>query len=144
MVLPGNLAWLQADLGEVNGFLATMSPDSIAWHQFASRKKDLEAAIASFDSTEAAREAGEWNGEPGIESEVQVEGYLFLLPEGRRFDMTEDQAGRRLLYKGTVDREILREQAFAVGDIVGKRWQVLLRKSEVGQSYTLARLLQAA
>ncbi|CAG9168963.1 hypothetical protein LMG32289_01540 [Cupriavidus pampae] len=83
------------------------------------------------------------------EEEMEAEGHLFLLPDGHRFDLTTDQAGRGLLFKGTVDRDILSAEDSTVSEVVGKRWRVLLRRKDVSRracvrtSYVLIRLLDA-
>lgn len=84
-----------------------------------------------------------------VEEEMEAEGYLFLLPEGCRFDLTTDQTGKELLFKGAVDREVLDAEDFAAAEVVGKRWRVLLRRKDVSRracvrtSYVLIRLLDA-
>lgn len=84
------------------------------------------------------------------EAELEAEGYLFLLPDGRRFDITADQAGRELLYKGAVDRAVFGARDFAAAQVVGKRWKVLLRRKDVSRrafirtSYTLTNLVELA
>lgn len=134
-----DLAWLQADLATVSGFLMSLRQEQnpMEWYQFSARKQELEAAIAEFAAA-APQDA-----------DVEVEGFVFMLPEDQRFDITEDQAGRQLLYQGAVDGDLFRTQDFAAADIVGKRWRVRLQRREVdqpmsqGSCYALVGLVQA-
>ncbi|KJK22077.1 hypothetical protein UB46_23445 [Burkholderiaceae bacterium 16] len=91
------------------------------------------------------------------ERDDTVEGFLFLLPETRRFDLTNDAEGIQLLYRGMVDRGALpaaqAEEGVALpllplSAIVGRRWRVTLHRKDVSQrgrvrtSYTLVRLVE--
>lgn len=67
------------------------------------------------------------------EEELEAEGYLFLLPDGRRFDLTTDQAGKQLLFKGEVGREVFDAEDVTAAEVVGKRWKVLLRRKDVSR-----------